>query len=166
MKRLIVLRHAKSSWKDAAIDDHDRPLSPRGKRDAPHMARIIVTHGVEDTLILTSTARRAHDTAVVLANEAGPDATLQDDSRLYLATPGTILAVIAGLDSTAHTIVIVGHNPGLTDLVNLLIPNLALVNIPTAGAVAMRIPIDSWADVGTVAGELEFFEYPKKKRDS
>lgn len=164
MKRLIIVRHAKSSWKDSTLNDHDRPLSPRGRRDAPQMAGIIAAHGLGHALILTSTARRAHDTAVELAALAGPDTTLQDDSRLYLATPGTILAVLANMNSPADTIVVVGHNPGLTDLVNLLVPDMALVNLPTAGVVGLRIPIDSWADVGTVACEAEYFDYPKKRR--
>lgn len=161
MKRLIVLRHAKSSWHDESLTDHDRPLSNRGDHDAPRMAARIGRRGVHAALILTSTARRALDTATILAGALGDAAILQPDPDLYLASPGTLLAILAAQPAAEATIVLVGHNPGLTQLVNMLLPDMRLANLPTAGVVSMQVDIDNWADIGTVAGTTEYFDYPK-----
>ena len=167
MKRLIVLRHAKSSWDDAGLDDHDRPLADRGEHDAPEMAqRILDGDDLAGAVVVTSTARRALATADALAAAAGPGLGVIRDQRLYLASPGTILGVLADQPDSADTIVLVGHNPGLTQLVNLLLPELSLPNLPTAGVVAMSLPIGSWAEIGRVPATLDYCDFPKTGRST
>jgi phosphohistidine phosphatase len=165
MKRLIVFRHAKSSWDDAGLDDHDRPLAARGEHDAPEMAqRIAASDDLARAVLVTSTARRALATADALVAAAEPAPDLVRDERLYLASPRTILAVLATQPDTADTIVLVGHNPGLTQLVNLLLPNLDLANLPTAGVVCMSLPIASWADIDRGPAALTYCDFPKTGR--
>jgi phosphohistidine phosphatase len=166
MKLLIIFRHAKSSWDDAGQNDKDRPLSARGRKNSPTMAARIAEQRATPSLILASTATRALDTASCLAAALGEDATLQLQPELYLATAGSILAILAQQADTHEQIAVVGHNPGLTDLANILLPELRLANLPTAGAIAIRMPIENWCDIGTEVGVLEYFDYPKKRLES
>lgn len=162
MKRLIILRHAKSSWRQPALEDHDRPLSSRGMRDAPLMAQRIIDRNIGPLHVLTSTARRALATAEALAAAEGGDVTLVQNSGIYLAAPGSLLAALATQNDRLETIVLVGHNPGFTQLANRLLPDLRLSNLPTAGVVSILFPCDSWADIEAARGTLEFLDYPKK----
>lgn len=162
MKRLIILRHAKSSWKDLSLDDHDRPLSSRGRRDAPEMARRIIARVPGPLHVLSSTATRALATAEALEDAGGDNVTLARNADLYLTSPAALLATLAEQSDAIGTIVLVGHNPGHTRLVNRLLPDLRLDNLPTAGVVSILFPCDSWADIGSAQGTLEFLDYPKK----
>ncbi len=161
MRRLILYRHAKSNWSDDNLPDHDRPLAPRGERDAPVMADRIAARETGDALILSSTARRAAATAAELATSTGNEIEFRSD--LYLATPGSILAIVSDRRSHAETVIVVAHNPGLTDLANRLVPDLKLLNLPTAGVVAVRFEIDSWAGLGTEPGTLDYLDFPKNE---
>ena len=119
VKTLLILRHAKSSWDDSALDDHERPLNSRGKRDAPRIARLAHDEGLIPELILSSDAVRAHLTAEAMADATGAELLL--DARLYHATVADILALIPTVvRDEAATVMIVGHNPGLEELVALL----------------------------------------------
>ena len=161
MRSLTLLRHAKSSWQDRDLADHERPLAERGRRDAPRMGERIAARGGRPALILTSSAKRALETAQIVARVLEPPRALGIEPALYLADPGTILDVIAGTDDSVTTLLVVGHNPGLTELVNRLLPDLRLDNLPTAGVVSMTSTAPTWRDVGARNTTLAFYDFPK-----
>ena len=164
MKRLTLLRHAKSSWDQAGLDDHDRPLAERGRRDAPRIGERLTRRGLRPDLVLSSTALRARETAelVSAALGGGSRPKLALEPRIYLASPDELLAVLAGIDDAVGELVLVGHNPGLTELVNTLLPDLKLANLPTAGAVAIDCDTDRWQTIDAARFAHRFSEFPKK----
>jgi phosphohistidine phosphatase len=162
MKRLTLLRHAKSSWRDTDLADHERPLSGRGERDAPRMGERLRVRRARPSLIITSTAKRALDTARSVARVLGyPREFVHVEPALYLADPATILELIGKQEETFSDILLVGHNPGFTELVNELLPDLRLNNLPTAGVVAMESTAARWKDIGARNTTLLFYDYPK-----
>ena len=164
MKTLTILRHAKSSWKDASLIDHDRPLNKRGKRDLPVMGERIQQAGIRPSLILSSTAVRAWTTANGIAKEISyPTEFLQREQRLYHAGVRRIIEVLAEQDVGFNSIMIVGHNPGLTDFANYLLPGLT-DNIPTCGVVSLTIDTDDWKFKKKKNAELAVYDFPKNKR--
>jgi len=163
MKTLTLLRHAKSSWSDAKLADHDRPLNGRGKHDAPIMGERIRAAGIRPSLILSSTALRAWKTAKLVARELGyPAEFLQRDSRLYLAGLNALIDVVNEQDSGFNNVMIVAHNPGLTEFANYLIPGLTN-NLPTCGVVSVSLDAGIWDVRGTANIELLYYDYPKKQ---
>jgi phosphohistidine phosphatase len=161
-RHLTLLRHAKSSWQEAGISDHDRPLNQRGQQDAPVMGRRLLARGSRPSLILTSTALRARHTAQIIARELGyPGEFLQREPELYLATPDQILAVLARQADSFRNIIVCGHNPGLTELANRLTDS-EIDNIPTCGMTVIDLDLARWADIATASGSLQLFDYPKK----
>ena len=164
MKRLTLVRHAKSSWKDANLPDHDRPLNERGKQDAPTMGTRLAARKERPSLILTSTAVRARVTARLLADALSyPREFLQSDRTLYHADPGAILDIIAQQDDEFTHILTVGHNPGVTDLAQQLVPGFNVAELPTSALVTIALPISRWADVVASTGELLYFDFPKNE---
>jgi phosphohistidine phosphatase len=162
MKHLILLRHAKSSWKNSTLDDADRPLAERGERDAPHMAARLKNRGAQPTLLLTSPARRALRTAEIVGPALGLGAAqMRTVPELYLASPNDIRGVLATQDDAHDCVLLVGHNPGLTELVNELLPGLALDNLPTSGVVGLELANASWSAAARLRGRLEYLDYPK-----
>lgn len=165
MKTLLVLRHAKSSWKHAQLSDHDRPLNKRGKRDAPRMARLVSAQGLRPDLIVASTARRARRTADEVAQHAGCEGVVHLDRRLYLASPDEIVGVLREVAGTARCVMVVGHNPGLEDLVARL--GGSPETLPTAALAQIRLSIRTWKDLtvsstGTLAGIWRPRELPEE----
>ncbi len=162
MKRLTLLRHAKSSWSQHGLADHDRPLNQRGQRDAPIMGRRLITHGVRPSLIMTSTAKRARQTAELVAREIGyPIEFLQTEESLYLADPATILETIELQENTFNDIVVCVHNPGITDLANRL-SSQSIDNVPTCGMVIIEADADNWIELADSRPVFIAFDYPKK----
>ncbi|UCG86696.1 MAG: histidine phosphatase family protein [Gemmatimonadota bacterium] len=165
MKTLTLVRHAKSSWKDPALADHDRPLNKRGKRDAPRMGKRLAQASICPDLIITSTAVRARTTAETIASEIGyPTAHILMDEGLYLAGASGVLELIRGLGDANNHVMLFGHNPDITNLVNLLTDD-HIENVPTCGIVHIRFHTTTWAKVGTVPAELISFDYPKRVDD-
>ena len=163
MKSLTLVRHAKSSWDDDSIADRDRPLSKRGERDAPKMGKRILKAGIRPSLMLSSPANRAWTTARLVAAEIGyPPEFLQREDDLYLATVSDILDVIAAQDEGFNHLMLFGHNPGLTDFANFLVPGLT-GNVPTAGVVSVSIHTDSWDLRDRPEAELVLYDFPKKR---
>ncbi len=161
MKTLTLLRHAKSSWKDTSLQDRERPLNRRGQRDAPVIAERIKESGIRPSLILSSPAVRAWTTAKSIAHEIGyPIEFLQQEQRLYHASTRNLLVVIAEQDDGFNNLMIVGHNPGLTDFANHLIPGLTH-NIPTCGFVSLEIDCDNWNLDQDAEIKLLIYDYPK-----
>lgn len=164
MKTLTLVRHAKSSWKHPRLTDRQRPLNKRGKRDAPLMGQRIQAHGIRPSLILTSPATRAWETAKVVARELGyPREFLQRENALYHASPDDLLDVIVAQEVGFNNLMIVGHNPGLTDFANFLSPGVT-DNLPTAGVVSVEIDQDDWNLYEQPRTKLLVYDYPKKAR--
>jgi len=162
MKTLSLLRHAKSSWKDISLQDRDRPLNRRGQRDAPVMAERIKQAGIRPSLILSSPATRAWTTAKAIAHEIGyPLEFLQQEDLLYHASIRNILKVIAEQDEGFNNLMIVGHNPGLTEFANQLHPGLT-DNIPTCGFVSFEIDCEDWNLDRDADINLLVYDYPKR----
>lgn len=162
MKILTIVRHAKSSWKDTSLSDRKRPLNTRGERDAPVMGRRIHEHGIRPSLIITSPAKRAWTTAKIIAREIHyPLEFLQREDGLYLASLDEILDTIVAQDNGFNNLMIVGHNPGLTDFANFLVPGLAN-NLPTAGVVSVEIDQDDWSLYTQPQARLLVHDWPKK----
>ena len=155
MKTLLVLRHAKSSWDDAALDDHERPLNKRGRRDAPRMGELVREHGLIPDVVISSDAVRARLTAEAVVEAARYAGEILLDRRLYLAGPADILSLLRTVGEKAETVMIVGHNPGLEELVAQLTGDWQ--NLPTAALAQIVLPIDRWRDLnlssrGTLVG--------------
>ena len=162
MKTLMLMRHAKSSWKDEKLDDFDRPLNRRGRRDAPFMGKILALKSIRPGMIVSSPAVRALATAIAVAEELGyPANYLKTEKRLYEAPARQILQVIREWTDPVDNVLLVAHNPGLTNLANLL-ACAELANIPTAGIVSVDLDVEHWSDTGEGRGNMRWFEYPKK----
>lgn len=162
MKRLTLVRHAKSSWKHPELADFDRPLNKRGRRDAPFMAARLAQSGARPGLILTSPALRARLTALPLreALQLAPE-RLVEEPRLYEADAGRLLEILRGLEAGIEHVLVVAHNPGLTDLVNLL-SDAGIDNLPTCGIVSLAADIGRWGQLQPGRAQVLDFDYPKR----
>ncbi len=161
MKKIILIRHAKSAWDNPWLDDHDRPLAERGLRDAPKMAKRLKKRGILPDLILSSTAIRAAETAKFVAKELGyPTDKIVLESGLFHASPHAILKTIRTQKDSHQTILVFGHNPGLNDLVTFL--GGEIDNLPTAGQFGFKLKSEHWADLKSENAEAWFFDFPKK----
>ena len=162
MKTLTLVRHAKSSWKDRRLSDRERPLNKRGGRDAPIMGKRVAEAGIRPSQIISSPAVRAWTTAKTFALKLGyPIEFLQREDGLYLASLDNLLDVVASQDVGFNNLMMFGHNPGLTDFANYLVPGLTN-NLPTAGVVSVQLDIDSWRLYEQPKAELVLHDYPKK----
>lgn len=139
---MLILRHAKSSWKQPELADHDRPLNARGKRDAPRMGRLVRDEGLTPDLIVTSTAKRARKTATKVARACGCEREVSAREELFHAEPGAFLEVVRGLPEKCDRVMVVGHNPGLEDLLSALTG--ADEPLPTAALAQVEIDVAEW----------------------
>ena len=162
MKRLTLVRHAKSDWSLAGQNDWDRPLNRRGQRDAPEMARRLRSRRLKPDLILSSPAVRALATATVMARELKvPAAHVLQDERLYLASPADLLAVVRELGGDARHLMVFGHNPGMTECANQLSAGDQIDNLPTCGVFTAQFDVVTWSDLGWHGGKDAEFDYPR-----
>ncbi|MFO7623610.1 MAG: histidine phosphatase family protein [Anaerolineales bacterium] len=150
MKTLLVLRHAKSSWREAELADHDRPLNKRGKHDAPRMGELMREEGLLPDLILTSSARRALTTAELVAEASGYDGEIQVSRDLYAAGPEEFIDALSALPDELETVMVVGHNPGLEELVEALTEEASAM--PTAALAQVELEIERWVDLQEEGG--------------
>jgi phosphohistidine phosphatase len=158
MKRLYLLRHATSSWNDSSLPDHDRPLAGRGRRAARAIARHVRERGIEPELVLCSTARRARETLERIEPALGAPA-VQLERDLYAASAPALLERLRTVPDTVHSVMLVGHNPGLQDLaLDLARPaptarELA-TKYPTAALATLALPASSWQELDRDTAEL------------
>ena len=165
MKTLYINRHAKSSWKFENLNDFDRPLNTRGKKAAEFMANKLKEKGEEIELMVTSPANRAISTCEYFAEAFEYDHGLIEEAHsMYHADHGTLLTIIDNMPDSFDKVMIFGHNPGFTNLANVLTGD-TLGNIPTCGMVKINFDVDSWQAVSPGSGELEYFDYPKRYKE-
>lgn len=163
-KRLIIIRHAKSDWKNSElITDFERPLNTRGHHAAPEMANRLLKKGIKPNLLVSSPAVRAYTTATYFAKAWQINiANIAINQHIYEGSRPTLLAIINQFDNQHQDIAIFGHNPGFTELSNYL-ANSYIPNIPTAGVVVIKFPFNNWAEISGGTGEIVLFDYPKNE---
>lgn len=161
MKALVILRHGKAELHRFDLDDFDRDLTDRGMRNAFDMGKYISDKiGLPD-LVLTSSAKRAHRTALLAAEGmAYPQDKVKADEDLYFAPPKWILKVLSELPDNIKSCVLVGHNPGLTDLINDL--GVRLDNLPTASAACFDFAVESWKDIAADNAEFRWIQLARE----
>lgn len=160
MKTLLIMRHGKSSWKDAELQDMDRPLNQRGRKDSARMGKLLNTNQYKPDLILCSPAIRARQTAEILINELGFDGKVEYPDSLYMAEADTIVDLLQNLPNVERVLVI-GHNPGLETLVQLLTNKI--ISLPTASIAHVKLPVNSWQQLGEkTTGEIANLWLPKE----
>jgi len=165
-KELFLVRHAKSSWDDPTISDHDRPLNERGYRNAPEMGRRLSDRGVSPDVLISSTALRACTTAEIMAGSINfPKDQIVFDRTLYHASATELQEYIGGLDDSHFSVMLFGHNPGMTSLVSHLY-GLALDNLPTCGVVYLKFSAESWADASRSMPSGATIDFPKNTTGS
>jgi phosphohistidine phosphatase len=169
MKLLHLLRHAKSSWDDGSLPDHDRPLAPRGARAATVLGRYLRERGFRADLVLCSTARRAADTLdLVLAQGPAGGVPVEREPGLYLCGDRALLERVRRVPDEVASVLVVGHNPDLQTLVLALAGSAApglmeavAAKLPTAAFATLAFEAESWREVAPGAGRLEEFVVPK-----
>jgi len=160
MKKIVFIRHAKSSWADSTLDDFDRPLNERGKIDAPLMASKLKSQGIIPDLIVSSPAKRAKKTAKIFSKVMQLESEILFDERIYEADEDTLLQVIHSLPTDKNIVFMFGHNPGFTWVVNQLC-NVRIDNIPTCGFAIVACSVQNWNEICMETNTLEYFDYPK-----
>ncbi len=164
MKTLLLMRHAKSSWKDTDLPDHERPLNKRGRRDAPMMGELLAERELIPERILSSSALRARQTAELLAETAGYTGTITYLDRLYMAEVDEYINVLNDLPDDVDPALLIGHNPAMETLLQMLSGKIE--SLPTAVIALLRLPIESWAELTlNTQGELAEIWRPKELRE-
>ncbi len=165
MRTLYITRHAKSSWDDPRADDFHRPLNDRGQRDAPFMAQVFSSRNEPVDLLMSSTAVRALSTAHLFAKSMGKErSAVQEDRLMYLADLPTLIKRVEQLPDSAKRVMLFGHNPGLSELVEYL-GDADLGEIPTCAIVRIDLPIDSWAEASMGLGSVVWSDFPKRHKE-
>ena len=144
-KTVLILRHAKSSWDIPSISDKDRPLNSRGQRDAPKVGQLLIKEQLVPDLILTSSAKRARQTANLVVGSSQYAHGITEVSQFYLAQPLAYMSYLSDLPDHYSRVMVIGHNPGL----ELLIDELTGCheNMPTAALAQVCLPIDNWPEI-------------------
>ena len=168
MRRLLILRHAKSSWAEPGASDHDRPLNRRGQEAAPRIGAYLARHKLVPDCVLCSTARRARETWELVAAAVSAASAATYVERLYDAAPRTLLDLFRHAEPAAKSVLAVGHNPGLQEVATQLIAAGDLDDrerlrekLPTGGLVVIDFAIEGWAKLHTRSGRLERFVVPR-----
>lgn len=165
MKRLYLVRHAKSSWNDSRLSDFERPLNERGERDAPVMGKRLAAGKIKPDVLITSAAKRAQTTARTIAGEIGyPLDRIIVEKELYLADVKYLFKFIRHLDDELDEVMLFGHNPGFTEVANYLTRE-KIENMPTCSIFCIDFDVDSWRDISGHSGICRFFDYPKKSAE-
>ena len=152
IKTLLILRHAKSSWKFPDLADHDRPLNKRGKRDAPKIGNLLKEKDLVPDIIISSTAVRAEKTAKMVAKASKYKGDVSLTDSLYAAGPVAYIDVLRNLQNKYNTVLVIGHNPGLEELVKILSGEEYHV-MPTCALAHISLDIQSWSDIVQMTGK-------------
>jgi phosphohistidine phosphatase len=161
MKTLILMRHAKSSWKEPELADHDRPLNKRGEKDAPRMGRLLKDKKLVPDLIYSSTAARARQTVEGLVEKSGFKHKVEYIESLYMAEPSLLIETIKKTPDKVDSLLVVGHNPGLEGLVQIL--SRKVESLPTGSIARISLPIDHWEELSLATeGKLKANYRPRE----
>lgn len=161
MKTLLILRHAKSSWSHPELSDHERPLNKRGKRDAPRIGELLRVEGLVPDVIMSSTARRAQETAERVIDASGFDGNMLLIPEFYHGNYETILELLREVPDNAECVMIIGHNPDLEEFIENLTDDYA--RLSTASLVKIEVPIQRWKELReTVTGRLIDVWHPSR----
>lgn len=161
MKKLFIIRHAKSSWDFSNLNDFDRPLNERGHTDAPIMAKRLLQKNIPIDAFVSSTAKRAFNTAFYFCNAYGKkEKDIVQVAELYHAPVNVFYNVIQHLDNAYQSVALFSHNPGITDFVNEL-TEVRINDMPTCGIFAIKIHTNDWLEFEIAKKEFLFFDFPK-----
>lgn len=162
MKRLILLRHAKSSWKNPGLKDFDRPLNSRGKHNAPMIGKRLVANGILPKVLVSSPAKRAWKTASLISKELGySKGSIITEPAIYEADLNGLLTLVRNFNDKWDDVMLIGHNPGLTDFAEYLTGE-ELFNMPTCAVCCIEFSVEKWSDVRAMAGRMYHYDFPKR----
>jgi len=156
-----LIRHAKSSWKDIDASDFERGLTKKGKKSIETIGSYLMLRGISPDIMIASCARRTQETADRLAKKLAFDGVTNYMQELYYTDTETLRQIIMLQESDADRIFIVGHNPQVTDMANMLMDE-HISKIPAMGVVAIDFDIERWSDIGYTKGKMDFFIFPKQ----
>jgi len=163
-KTLLIIRHAKSSWDIGTLNDFERPLNDRGKRDAPEMAKRLIDKKIEIDAFVSSPAKRAKKTAELFCEAYGEKTgKILFVTKLYHAAPEDFFETISALDDSFETVAVFSHNPGITAFVNELTDTVQIDTMPTCSVFAIQVQSNKWANFSKAKKKFLFFDYPKKQ---
>jgi phosphohistidine phosphatase len=166
MKELFLIRHAKSDWGTEFLKDVDRPLNERGYSDAYFMSKWFLTNKKSPGLILSSTATRALNTALIFARALDFDMKhFSLEEEIYESTVSGMLSVIQRQDESVSSLMIFCHNPCVTEICNRLNDDVFIDNVPTCGIIHLHFETESWKEIGEKKGHMGFFQFPKDFRN-
>jgi phosphohistidine phosphatase len=164
MKTLYLVRHAKSSWKYTNLDDFERPLNNRGRKNAPFMGKALKKLKVAPDLVISSPANRASTTARMIAAAINyPLENIRYSEAIYEFSEKALIHVVKQINDAVNKAMVVGHNPALNGLANY-ISDQPIGNIPTCGSICVELDISAWVKLNAHCGKLKFFEFPKKQK--
>jgi phosphohistidine phosphatase len=155
MKKLLLLRHAKSSWEDASLPDFERPLNERGQRAAPLIGKFMREQKLRPDLVLCSPAKRTRETIALVLEAAGIEPLLRYDERIYEASVANLLEIISRIEDDKAEVMLVGHNPGFENLLERLTGES--IRMPTATLARIALNAERWREVAANGGQLELF---------
>jgi phosphohistidine phosphatase len=169
MKKLLLMRHAKSSWEDPALTDHDRPLTPRGRKGAALIAKYLRGKGLEPSIVLCTSATRARETLEQLRPSLSDSTIIKIEPRLYSASSKELMTRIRRLSQASPSVLVIGHNPAMQELVLTLIPkdrksDAVREKFPTAALAVLDVPIDEWRLLKPGEASVASFVTPKRLR--
>jgi phosphohistidine phosphatase len=160
MKKLLLLRHAKSSWADSSQPDFERPLNERGTKAAPLIGRFLRERKIRPDLIISSPAKRTRETIALVLEASGIETELRYDERIYEASVRSLLEIISQIEAGKGEVMLVGHNPGFENLLERLTNESA--RMPTAALARIILDIENWNEAPAKVGRLELFVKAKE----
>ena len=160
MKILLLLRHAKSSWKDTSVKDFDRPLNQRGLKAAPTIGKLIRKRKLQPDLVLSSPAERARQTTQLVLEAAGLKTEVRYDERIYEASAARLFEIVSQIDEEAGMVMMVGHNPGFEELLEALTGEAR--SLSTAALARIELDIEKWSKVKAGENRLAWLVKPKE----
>ena len=162
MKIIYILRHAKSSWDNPNLADFERPLNKRGLESAPFIGEIIHKYKFQPDSIMSSPAKRAKQTAVLVKEAGKIDAEIQFDERIYEASPQQLLQIISELKTDSESVMLIGHNPGLEGLIKFLTGENQAMS--TAALAVIDLKIQNWKETDAECGNLRTVIRPGEEK--
>lgn len=162
MKRLTIIRHAKSSWNHAGLPDHERPLNKRGNKAAPMIGEVLSEREFQPDVLISSTAVRALSTAREISQKIGypPDAIISEPD-IYMACTDELIGVISRINEDFGHAVLFGHNPGFENLVDELLRDGSVDRMPTCAVADLELSVDYWGEVSPSCARLIDYLYPR-----